>query len=146
MIEQIVVLSRLSQDVQNRYLEYYETNIRSNSSLYVEPFAEFNKFGLRYPTEHIELLGKNIVFLPLEFMADYVDLITKTYVDENSPQLTINSIDFDIVDSFDDIKATTIGNMAYIAMHHKDSALRQLAEQQLNEIFVIQKARVNAGV
>ena len=145
MIENIVVLSRLSQDAQNKYLEYYNSNIRT-SELYTEPFAEYDKFGLRYPIEHLDLMGKNLVFLPLEFMADYVDIITKTHVDENSPQLTVNSFDFDVADLFDSINATAIGNAAYIAMHHTNPTLRQLAENKLNEIFVIQKAYINAGI
>ncbi len=109
------------------------------SSAFPEPAKEYNDFGLRYPIEFLNQIGKNIIFLPLEHIADFVDGVCKNNMDEmEGDVLTIKPEEItDVV--IENWNATSIGNIAYVAIHAQQEKARAIAMQVLELVFVYQK-------
>ncbi len=143
----ITKLSESTDEQKQNYLTYYKEVMLTGKAgfKFMEADKEFNDYGLRFSHEYLKKLDKNIIFLPLEIMAEYVDFITKTNIDNNDKEFIyyqIHDFDFDVDKMFDSINATAIGNAAYIIMFCKDEKAREICEKQLNSIYVKQKGRV----
>ena len=48
--------------------DFYDSNPKPN--------AEFDEYGLRYDIEYLNNIGVDIVFAPIEYMVNYVDVVT----------------------------------------------------------------------
>jgi hypothetical protein len=106
-----------------------------SNGVLINPTDEFNNYGLRFPIEYLKKIGCNIIFLPLEYMAQYVDTVTKKRVDLDedfgSFIYKINESDIENMN----INATSIGNLAYACLYSKHEKIRQVCEESLNKIF-----------
>ena len=87
----------------------------------------FNTFGLRHDINLLNEVSGAIVFLPLEEIAEYCDVVTKAFVDADD-RFWIVKLYNDLVKTYSDdvlmnFGATHIGNFAYVALHckHKPS-------------------------
>lgn len=103
--------------------------------------ATFNKFGLRYDINTLNGLGKRIIFFPIEVMADFVDGVTftRSSAGEAMPDLTFKGLR----DMYHLLNATSIGNLAYVALH--SNYIKQKAHNflLLEEIYKIETAKRN---
>jgi hypothetical protein len=98
---------------------------------------------LRFPIEYLNNIGKNIIFLPIEKMADYADIITSSKIDEKDNDFILSQlIDFDIKDMYSHINTTSIGNMAYILLNCEVEEVKLFVEKKLNDIFLIEKEKI----
>lgn len=102
---------------------------------YPKPTQEFDMYGLKFTLEHLNYMGRNVLLLPVDHMAQYVDMITKTAIDENdedfiyasilSPESNIENIDYN------NVTATTYGNLAYIYLNCKDQSAKDICKSVL---------------
>lgn len=140
-------LSEMTEEKRNNYMKYYEDILLTGSAGFqlMRPAEHFDKFGLRFPVEFLNKIGTSLVFLPLELMAEFVDVIMKNGIDKNDAEFIFNQIldkDFNIEQSWSLLNATTIGNLAYIALNCKNERAKEIAEDLLNKIHVKQKGAV----
>lgn len=140
-------LSTMSEKQREDYLKYYNDVMLSGITGFkvLEPAKEYDDFGLRFPIDYLNSFGKNVVFLPLEIMAEYVDIITRSAIDNNEADFIyhqIHDLDFDVDKMYDNLNATAIGNMAYIALNCQDGKAKEICEKQLNAIFVKAKGKL----
>lgn len=136
----ITRLSTMSDKEKKDYLKYYKDVMLSGITGFkiLEPTTEFNDLGLRFPIEYLRQLGKNVVFLPLEIMAEYADIIIKSSIDYNDKDFIyhqIKDLDCNIENVYQNINATSIGNMAYILLNSQYEKAKEICEKQLNIIY-----------
>lgn len=117
---------KLSQEKKDKYAEgFYAQNPRPNK--------EFDEYGLRYNTDYLNTLGTNILITPIEYMANYVDVVTKNLVDTND-QVLVDTVkqDSDFTkEELNNFNATACGNMAYMYLHTKDSYVKDYMRRNL---------------
>lgn len=131
----ILELKNLPQEQQEEIQAFYNSSLENGTLL--PPFEQFNEFGLKYPTEHLAEIGKFAIFFPVEMMINYVDKITKNYVDSNNTSF-LNFFSESIKNSmrnFKDINTTSIGNLAYCYLHADSTLIKKAAKEQLDLIF-----------
>lgn len=112
---------------------------------FMEPAEDFDEYGLRFPAEYLNNIGHYVVFMPLEYMAQYADVITTQAVDEKDEEFLWNQIineDINVEQIYDSINATAIGNLAYVCLKSHSDKAREITEKILNEIFVITKGKM----
>lgn len=138
----------MSQTQKANYMKHYEDTMLSGSYgfTWLRPAAEFDGFGLRFPIEYLNQVNKSIVLLPLELMAEYVDVICKTFIDQDDQEFIFKQIlneDPTIDDKrFENINATAVGNLAYVCLNCKNESARKITEKQIEYIFSRQKGWV----
>jgi hypothetical protein len=105
---------------------------------FIRPAINYNFWGLRFPLNYLEKIGGSIILLPLEFMADYVDRITKKKIDQNDhsfirtqvlPRKAEN-------EQFEKWNATSLGNTAYTTLHCQNEQGRHLELELLEKYYV----------
>jgi len=106
-----------------------------------KPEKEFNSFGLRFSDEHLKKMGGAIILMPLEYMAEYVDIVTKARIDEHDEDFITQQIlgisptaDIDNI-AMEKWNATSIGNIAYIALNCKDEDAQKISIQLLENYY-----------
>ncbi len=77
---------------------------------YPLPRVNFDEFGLRYDINHLNEVGGAISLLPLDYAANYVDVVTKTKMDKGYP---LPPVPRHVPENFKALNATAIGNIAY---------------------------------
>lgn len=115
--------------------EKYEKDFYKNNP---KPRDKFDQYGLRYDISYLNNFGNNILLLPVEYMANYVDIITKNLVDTND-YILIETIkrDVDIEKSeLPNINATACGNMAYIYLNTKDKYAKDYMKRNLLNLHI----------
>lgn len=98
-----------------------------------KPNEKFDMHGLRYQIDHLNKIGGSIITIPLECMAEYVDVITKNAIDENDGYFILTQIlnsDDDSI-NFSKLNATAIGNIAYVSLKCCDETARLKSEKLL---------------
>lgn len=119
---QIRRLSEMTEGENLKALQKIETNF------YQKPKADFDEYGLRYSMEHLNSVVFTIGLFPLEYMADYVDVVTKTNVDNDNNDFISNFLDGVNRDiNFERLNAAAIGNTAYVALNSKNEQAKQHA-------------------
>lgn len=111
-------------------------------SIYRKPESNFDQNGLRYTLAYLNSVGGRIIRLPLELMADYVDAITKDAIDESDPVFVLTqilSIDVETL-NMNRWNATSLGNMAYVALHCKIDGANKKAMDVLEKYFLYFKS------
>lgn len=101
------------------------------------PRGLFDYFGTRYDLEHLKEIGGNLILFPLEHIAEYVDGQTKRSVDIRDMEflrLQILSTNVAKID-LSQANATSLGNIAYVALHSKSEEARAIAEQLLEKYY-----------
>lgn len=104
------------------------------------PKNKFDEYGLRYDIDYLGKIGSDIVLCPVEFMANYVDMVTKSKIDSdvNSfvESMSVESMITDIDEEyFTHLNATSLGNMAYAYLHTIGSAKQSLKEM-ITKVFI----------
>lgn len=88
---------------------------------FVFPNPKFDNNGLRFDIDYLNRIGGSICVFPLEFMADYVDVVCKESIDKQEGKMEQDILADDATDeSLVDINATALGNLSYIVLHTKD--------------------------
>lgn len=98
--------------------------------------SDFDQFGLRYPTDHLDMVWPEIVTWPLELIAKYVDRVVFEIITNNNPEelgIIASSIK---AKSAGNHTTTSLGNLAFIAMYAKDSKLKKVAYNALSKIKI----------
>lgn len=147
----IVKLSALSESEKEKYFKYYNEVLLTGASGFkvLEPTKDFDENGLKFPINYLHQLGINNVFFPLEIMAEYADIVTTTSINKDDKYFIFDQIinyEFNIESVYPLLNATSIGNMAYVALNCKSQAARQICEDQLNQIFVKAKGELLAAI
>lgn len=140
----IIKLSKFSEQLKDAVLNDYNSLIESGELL--KPNDEFNDYGLRFDVQYLNRIGLSLVLLPLEIMAEYVDIVTKSNVDKGLYDFDESSYDmFRINESqLQYTNATAIGNLAYICLNSKDTYIKTICEQSLNHIYDYVSAKMIA--
>ncbi len=105
-------------------------NVINTNPQFQRPNKDFDSNGLRFSVEYLGAIGGAIAFMPLEYIAEYVDIITKDAVDKNETDfINITNEEFSKEYGPDDFvkwNATAIGNMAYVTLFSKVETLQKL--------------------
>jgi hypothetical protein len=91
--------------------------------------SDFDEFGLRWPTHHLDMIFPEIIFWHTPMVATYVDRLVYEIIKKGNPvELELLTINIEKAPTeLKDLNATIIGNLAFIAMHSPDANLAQLA-------------------
>lgn len=98
----------------------------------------FNSQGLRFDTEYLKIIKLKMHRFSNQELAEYVDAITYSLVQQGKH--IVRPEDLQSVD-FRHFNATSVGNVAFIHLHHPDETQRALAGQLLR-IMLTQLASV----
>lgn len=94
----------------------------------------FDLNGLKYSKAHLKKIRKNLLFQSLERLEQYVDYNTKRMVqDPGSDAMILKNIILWEGPSAD-LNATSIGNLAYIALNHPNKFIKIRCKEILNEL------------
>lgn len=102
---------------------------------YGKPNDKFDMYGLRYNIDQLNKIGGSIINIPLECMAEYVDVVTKNAIDKNDEFFILTqvlNVDYDKL-NFSKLNTTAIGNTAYVCLHCKDESARVMSEKFLEK-------------
>jgi hypothetical protein len=102
---------------------------------YGKPSDKFDYYGLRYNIDQLNKIGGSIINIPLECMAEYVDVVTKTAIDKNDGLFILTQIlnvDYDKLNC-SKLNTTAIGNISYVCLHCKDESARIKSEKFLEK-------------
>ncbi len=127
------------KDFTPEQIEYIDKAKELQPILSVKPSKKFDNYGLRHSMEHLNTIGGSIILLPLEDMTEYVDVVTKSFVDADETFWIISQYN-DLIDKYTDegmnrFNATSIGNFAYIAMYCKHKPSVEVAMIILNKYY-----------
>lgn len=98
-----------------------------------KPNEKFDMYGLRHSIEQLNKIGGSIITIPLECMAEYVDVITKNAIDEDDGFFILSQIlnfDYDKA-NLSKLNTTAIGNLAYVCLKCTDEHARVKSEKFL---------------
>lgn len=111
---------------KNEWLSGYYMN-------YIKPKDEFDENGLRFDVDYLAGIGNNVILIPVKFMSEYVDIITKELVDTNDEGFikSIKESEFITYEDAPFCNATSCGNMAYIYIHIKDDEVKQIMKKNI---------------
>ena len=137
-------LSEASKEAQENFNEYLNNVMLSGVMGYklLLPFDEFDENGLKFPLDYLKTAAPAIIFLPLELMADYADIVTVNAVITRDKAFMVTLLGNleNFPSDLQTITATTIGNLAYITLHlNQATYLTQETEKKLTEIFEFYK-------
>ena len=137
----IIRLSYLDEEKKSAYINYYKNILLTGQGglAILEPTEKFDEYGLKFPIDYLKKISRTVIFFPLEIMANYADKTTVTAVSNNDAEFNYYQVVdpvFNIEEAWPDINATSIGNLAYIALHCTNIITQQNAEEILNKIFV----------
>ena len=130
-------LSEFDETTKIKYFENYNKAIEIGNL--IKPNDEYDDYGLKFPIEYLSAIGKSIIFFPIEIMAQFVDETSMFHVDNNDEDFTsfqITKRDRTIEDIYPYLNATSLGNMAYIALNCKNQQVVELIEADLDYVFV----------
>lgn len=130
-------------DSQKEYFLNYYNNVLLGGAFgfkWEKPKDNFNELGLKFDYDYLNELGINNIFLPLEYMSEYADIVTVKAIDSNNitfKKTALGSLIIDNMNSidFDNINATGIGNLAYCYLHSNDEQLQYEILIYLNKIL-----------
>jgi hypothetical protein len=131
---------------------FYDENAHC-SIRFKRPFSEFNSDGLRHDMEHLSAIGLNVLFLPLEYMSDYVDKVTFDGINSGDVGFIASVIESNRKgDGMSDdelssaLNATSLGNLAYIILNCKDELCVKSCEALLNRVYSVVWGGSDKGV
>lgn len=139
------ILNFLKENIETNFnitdgdkLEIMKRNIYAE---FGEPYPEYDRFGLRFSLDHLECIKYVLPLSPVQIAADYVDIVTKTAVDNNEMRYE-DSFLKDIEDAGVSINATAIGNLSYAYLHTTYEEDKPLLKAALIKIakFILEQA------
>jgi hypothetical protein len=126
-----------------------DNRIAENPLYSVKPAEKFDTWGLRYSTEHLNEIGAGIIFMPLEYMAEYVDERTKKGVDSSSASFRSMALSTSAPEkkNIKKINATSLGNLAYTCLHADDRlAIHAMGTLMIIRSLIIEVYEEETGV
>jgi hypothetical protein len=101
-------------------------------NLLKRPFGQYDNNGLKYPVSYLNKIEKEIAFYPLHEQAKYVDQVCYQNA-KNIFFLEEQFSNFDPYDTsqYDGFNATSVGNMAYLALYAPSYEIRMKCMQAL---------------
>lgn len=139
----IKTLATMSAEQKEKFMNYYNNSLLTGEFgvKMLRPTDEFDSNGLRFPVSYLNEIKFMIVFLPLELMAEYADIVTTQMIESIDSDNGV-TFSFDIARSnysddqiFLNLNATAIGNLAYICLNSKSINVKGIAERALQIIF-----------
>ncbi len=128
----IFKLSELSQE----RLKAVETCMGENGT-FKRPNKKFNGYGLKFDIDYLNSIGSTPIVLPLEYMAEYSDMVTRGNIEEHDTEFINDFIDSSEQENdLSKINATAIGNCAYVALNCSKLSARQAAMKFLEKYFL----------
>ena len=121
-----------SEGNQQRYRQFYDDNNP-------RPKSSFDGNGLRYDIEHLRSLGSDLILMPVEFISNYVDVVTKQNVDsQDKGFVELMLLGLGGLDEHDFIylNATAVGNMGYFCVFSADDKAKEFVKAKMLEIFL----------
>lgn len=100
-----------------------------------KPADQYNDIGSRYSIEHLQYIGCNILYLPLELMATYA---CKQVAE--GEQIAIYNMN--AAKALPLMNATSIGNLAHTALHSPNAKMQQYAITLLQELTALYDATI----
>ena len=100
------------------------------------PNPDFNEHNLKFDIEYLNTIGGSIALLPLELSYEYADRLCRKSVDEEDGIVERSFIN-QVIDEnmLTDVDATSIGNMAYIALNSKNDIAKKKAFDVLEKFM-----------
>ncbi len=146
-MESFIRLSKMTAEQQQKYLKYYnEVLLTGAASFKLEkPNKVPNNYGLYFDIEYLQNIDKSVVMLPLELMAEYRDVLTEQKIlnDKFTQGINVEELEeFSLEKDYNNINATTIGNLAYTILNSSNKELVEYSTNILNQIFVKYKGEV----
>lgn len=99
---------------------------------------KFNEGGIRFPLDYLRRMHIAVVLLPLEYMAEYVDIVTKEAVDDQDTAFFLTGMPTDAEFTEADanrINATSVGNLAYVYLYLNNEEVRDRCKKMLDMIY-----------
>lgn len=119
---------------------FYDFQVRSWKNAIVQlpqryraELKQFDENGLRHNHAHLEQIKMEIATWPIKKQAEYVDEVTKKEVDDGYPSLALFLQTTEGID-FTKLNATSVGNLAYMVLHHPEESRQIEALNILNQI------------
>lgn len=144
MEQKVRKFSEFTDKQKEYFLNYYKNHLLGGTFgfKWQEPNKEFDNNGLKFSVEYLNDLGLNNIFLPLEYMAEYADIVTVKAMQENSITFQKTALSSLILDNsneinLDQLNATGIGNLAYVYLHTTDEQLKYETLLFLNKLLKI---------
>jgi len=119
-------------DTREEYIEFFYKN-------HPHPNSSFDGNGFRYDIHYLNKLGNDLILCPVEFISNYVDVITKDYVDKQDKVFAKNiasEMEFYREEFFLELNATAIGNLGYFYLFTSDETAKEIVKSKLLEIFI----------
>jgi hypothetical protein len=91
----------------------------------------FNSNGLRFDLDHLKTIKRDILKMPVETQAEYVDQVTYVACARSSHEPLAHPFD---PERADQLNATSIGNVAFVSRYHPEEIVREFAKFQLQRI------------
>ncbi|MCF8255380.1 MAG: hypothetical protein K9H61_02390 [Bacteroidia bacterium] len=91
---------------------------------------DFDECGLRWPSNHLDLMFPNIIFQSTHDQAKYVDQVCFEIVTKND-EVEIEILRDNLAKQTKRINATSIGNLAFIAIYCQDHRAKEMAFEAL---------------
>lgn len=93
----------------------------------------FNEFGLRFDVKYLNEIRLAILQVPIEEQSEFVDAVTYEHCKRAIPIISAEQVNAD--NFFTGTNATTIGNLAFIALNHP------MHEQQVYAKAILEKIK-----
>jgi hypothetical protein len=94
-------------------------------------FGMFDSNGLRFNTDHLTAVKKQIPFWDLTKQSQYVDSVTMKAV-QSHQEIMIGADESSMDNARFPLNTTAVGNIAYIALHSYSEALQYKAKKCLD--------------
>lgn len=95
---------------------------------------DFDENGLRWPTSHLSMVFPDIMFYPINMMAEYVDRVTFEIIKKGNvteSNLLLLRIQEPLSSDIESLNATSFGNLGFITMYANNHNLRMTAYNKL---------------
>lgn len=94
----------------------------------------FNEAGLKFSNQHLINVLQKVIRMPIEKAAEYADYVTVNNLNEEW-FIAMVKTEYDMSKSRrQQLNATSIGNISYVALHCKDEVVKAKAKELLSKI------------
>lgn len=104
----------------------------------IKSAERFDKYGLKFPIDYLHKIGRCVIFLSTESIAEYVDILTKEIVDANNLQLICVIYErelYKLNNTYEALNATDIGRIAYMQLYCKSKEIKKNCKKMLEDIY-----------
>ena len=102
-----------------------------NANSLLRAFGYFDNYGLKHSLKHLKEIRHSIPFWNRHAQKHYAGQITVENIDTPMFQYSDFLSGIYTEDWMKTYNATTVGNLAYVSLYHKDKEIRERAEKML---------------